>query len=133
MAGGRPSEYKPEYCDVVIECGKNGDSITQMAVACDVVKDTLKDWSARYPEFSVAFSKAKELSQTWWENKAKEHLVELPGGAKINSGLWGKIMAARFPAEYRDNSKVELTGADGGAIQTSVTVEFVKSGEAKPS
>lgn len=33
-------------------------------------------------------------------------------------------MAARFPEQYRENSKVEVTGKDGGAIEVDVVHDF---------
>jgi transposase-like protein len=36
-------------------------------------------------------------------------------------------MAARFPAEYRENSKVEVTGKNDGAIEVDVVHDFAQS------
>jgi hypothetical protein len=35
-------------------------------------------------------------------------------------------MAARFPNEYRENSKVEVSGNNGGAIQVDVIHDFAQ-------
>jgi hypothetical protein len=35
-------------------------------------------------------------------------------------------MAARFPSKYRENSKVEVSGKDGGAIEVDVIHDFGK-------
>jgi hypothetical protein len=46
----------------------------------------------------------------------------MPG---FNSSVWSRSMAARFPEEWRESSKTELTGAGGGPVQNHLTVEFV--------
>jgi hypothetical protein len=60
-------------------------------------------------------------SQFWWEKTAQENLKN----NQFNSPLWSKSMPARFPKDYSDRSKVELTGAKGGAIEHSVTLASI--------
>jgi len=57
---------------------------------------------------------------------AENHLIETPGAPKLNTGLWSRSMAARFPNEYRENSKVEVSGNNGGAIQVDVIHDFAQ-------
>ena len=44
---GRPSTYNPEFCERVIEYGKQGKSITWMAAELGVHKDSLYEWQMR--------------------------------------------------------------------------------------
>lgn len=122
----RPTDYRPEYCDLVIEQGKLGKSVTQMAVACGVVKQTLFNWAAEHPEFLDAFTRAKQHSLDWWETIAQSHMIEEQGGARLNQGVWSRSMAARFPEEYTERKQTELTGANGGPIK-GLNVSFVDS------
>jgi hypothetical protein len=114
---GAPSKYDPAYCDQVIELGKQGKSLEQMSLQLLVSYRTLCNWRDQHPEFFHALESAHRFSQAWWEDKAQGHIVEAKEDAKINAGLWAKIMAARFPESYSDRSKVELTGKDGGALE----------------
>lgn len=118
---GRPSSYDAAYCEAVIEYGKAGKSVAWMAAELGVHKDTLYEWAKVHPDFSDAFTRAKLESQRWWEDRGQEAL-EKPG---FNSSVWAKSMAARFPEDWRDNSKTEITGANGGPVSHSLTVEFV--------
>ena len=111
----RPTEYDPSFCDVVIAQGKLGKSIVQMALACGVCLTTLKTWAAEHPEFLAAFTLAKEYSLQWWESIAQTHMIEEPGAAKINQGVWSRSMAARFPDDYTEKKQTELSG-DGVKI-----------------
>jgi hypothetical protein len=114
---GAPSKYDRSYCDKVKALGKKGLSLEQMALELDVSYRTFVNWRAEHPEFFHALETAHKFSQGWWENKAQEHIVEAKEDAKINAGLWAKVMAARFPDSYSDRNRVELTGKDGGAVE----------------
>lgn len=107
---GRPTDYTPAMCDRVIALGERGFSLAQMAADIGVVRETLRLWAQEHAEFMGAMGKARELSLAWWEHIAQNHMIERPGGDKINSGLWSRSMGARFPDDYRENSKVEHTG-----------------------
>lgn len=102
MAGGRPSKYDPAYCERVIELGKEGKSLTQIAVALDVPKSTLISWSNAHLEFSTALTRAKECEQAWWEQKGMDGLT----ADKFNSAVWSKSMSARFREDYTERREV---------------------------
>ena len=51
MAGGRPTKYKPEFCEIAIECGKQGMGKAEIASKLGVVRETLWDWGNKKPEF----------------------------------------------------------------------------------
>lgn len=108
---GRPTDYKPEYCEQVIKLGMKGKSLEQIAGELGVRYSTLVRWREKHPEFSDAIGDAYRLSQKWWEDKGQEHLIEVKDAPKINAGLYAKIMAARFPHDYRDNYKLEISGS----------------------
>jgi hypothetical protein len=109
----RPSEYKQEYCEQVIEYGKHGKSVAWMAAELGVHKDTLYEWEKVHPEFSDAFTRARLESQRWWEDAGQNGMVA-PG---FNASIWSRSMAARFPEDWRESKGVELTGAKGGPVQ----------------
>lgn len=127
MSAGRPSAYEPGHCQFVIDLGKAGKSVVQMACALEVHKDTLYEWAKVHPDFSDAFTRAKQHSQDWWETKAQIGL-ETPG---FNASLWSRSMAARFPEDYTERTKRELTGAGGGPVETITRVEVVAVEPAK--
>ncbi|OWQ98009.1 hypothetical protein CDQ91_10340 [Sphingopyxis witflariensis] len=112
MAGGRPTAYDPEYCDAVIEYGKAGKSLTWIATELGVVKQTIHNWMAEHIEFLDAMTRAKELSQRWWEDEGQVGLT----ADKFNSSVWSRSMAARFPDDWREIKGTELTGKDGGPV-----------------
>jgi hypothetical protein len=117
----RPSEYKPEYCEQVIEYGKQGKSVAWMAAELGVVKQTLYTWADAHPEFMDAFTRAKLESQRWWEDAGQTGMVA-PG---FSASVWSRSMAARFPEDWRESKGVELTGANGGPVAVTKIVREI--------
>jgi len=121
--GGAPSKYEPEYCEKVIEFGKAGYSIVEMAAEIGVCRATLEaNWPAEHREFLEAFTRAKMLSQAWWEGKGRTNLNE----TSFQSSLYARSMAARFPRDWRESKRTELTGKDGGPIESASKIDMAK-------
>ena len=122
MAGGRPTLYDPAYCERVIELGKQGMSVVEMAADIGVARSTLEEaWPAAYPEFSEAFMQARQHSQAWWESMGRVNLIMPQGSGTFQASVWSRSMAARFPADWREKSETALTGANGGPVQIVAT------------
>lgn len=99
---GRPTKYDPEMCEKLLIMGRQGYSITEMAAKLCVHRDTLYEWAKVHIEFSDTLLVAMTHSEAWWEHLA--HVaIKLPTSA-FNTGLWSKIMSARFPHTYRELS-----------------------------
>ena len=126
---GRPTEYQAEYCEKVIELGKLGKSLEQMAMQMNISYRTLVRWRDAYEEFRHALEDAHALSQAYWEELAQAHIIEHKDGEKLNTGLWSRSMAARFPKNYSERVKQEITGAEGAPLLTGIKVEFIKPDE----
>lgn len=122
----RPTEYRPEYCNTAIEQGKLGKSKAQIASVIGVSRNTLDNWAKEHPEFLSAIAHARDLALAWWEDQAQRGLWETPEGERLNPQLWSRSMAARFPEDYRENSRMELTGKDGGPLEISDTERAAK-------
>lgn len=129
MSGGRPSVYDPAMCEKVIELGKQGKSVTQIACALDVVKQTLHNWMDQHPEFLDAMTRARAFSQSWWEEMGQAGLTT-PG---FNASLWAKNVSCRFREDYSEPKNVVLSGDAANPVRTVNRVEIVaveaKAGE----
>ena len=126
---GRPSLYKPEYCEEVIALGKIGKSVEQIASRLGFSLRTMYEWRDVHEEFSHALTEAKEHEQAWWEDQADSYMVENKESDRLNATLWSRSMAARFPKKYRESTKTEITGADGAPLLSGIQVSFVKPNE----
>jgi hypothetical protein len=100
----RPTEYKPELCDQVLEWGAAGKSRAWIAAKVGVSRQTLHTWTTQYPDFLDALDRAKVLEQMWWEDAGQDGMT----GDKFNGQVWGRSMAARFPDDWREKSEVDM-------------------------
>ena len=121
--GGRPSLYRPEYCERVIELGREGMSVVEMAAEIGVARITIEEhWPSAHEEFCEAFARARELSQAWWERQGREGLK----AEKFNAQLYSRSMSARFPKDWRESKEQRVTGADGNALQVEAKTTLSK-------
>jgi transposase len=123
---GRPSLYDPAFCEQVIELGRIGKSVEQIASRLNVSLRVLYDWRDKHEEFMHALELAKQHELSWWEEQAQAYMVENKESDKLNASLWSRSMAARFPKKYRESTKTEITGADGAPLLSGIQVTFVK-------
>jgi hypothetical protein len=107
MPAGRPTDYKPEYCETVIELGKAGKSKAQMCSHFDKSRQTIDNWAAAHPEFLEALTRAMVHCQAWWEDQAQINLA-IPG---FNSAVWKKSVEARFRDDYTERQAIEHSGS----------------------
>ena len=59
MAGGRPTDYKPEYCDLVFKLCLLGATDEEMADVLGVATSTFYKWKKEIPAFSEAINNGK--------------------------------------------------------------------------
>ncbi len=126
---GRPTLYTPSLCDKVIELGRLGKSVEQIASTLGFSLRVMYKWRDEHEDFMHALSEAQDLSLAWWEDQAQSYMIEDKEAPKLNTSLWSRSMAARFPKKYRESTKQEITGADGAPLLTNLTVNFVKPDE----
>lgn len=113
-AGGRPTKYDPDMCARVIEVGKEGGAVAEMAVACDVCVDTLYEWNKTYPEFSDSFTRAQTAAEAFHSRRVRAGLVMAPSEFQGAANL--KYMAQRFQDRWSEKQRLEHSGPDGGPL-----------------
>lgn len=115
MTAGRPSDYPSrqedvtKLCNLVVDCGKKGFSVTEIACEIGVVKQTLYSWSEKHKEFMDALTRARQESQAWFERVGRENLT----AERFQSSLWSKQVSCRFPDDYREKQGIEHSGILG--------------------
>lgn len=111
---GRPSEYDAYYCDFVIEMGASGKSKAQMAAGLGISRQCMNEWEKQHKDFGDAVKAATDLSLAWWETTGQQNMVR----QGFNATAYIFQMKNRFRADYRDTQDHELSGKDGGPIET---------------
>jgi hypothetical protein len=118
----RPTLYDEAYCERVIELGKQGMSVVEMACEIGVSRATLEaNWPKEHPEFLEAFTRAREESQAWWERTGRVGMLK----KEIDAAIYSRSMAARFPADWRETKRNEHSGPDGKPIESLQEVRRV--------
>lgn len=106
MSAGRPTDYKPEYCQMIVEHMTEGASVTSFAAEIGKSRSTINLWMDAFPEFMEAVKTGKAKCAAWWEKKSRINAVE--GGGNATLCIFGlKNMA---PDEWREKQEIEHSG-----------------------
>lgn len=117
---GRPTEYRPEMCEVVIECGEQGLFFVEIARKLGVSKQCLYEWRQKHPDFGYALMRARELSEA---HHAEVYRIGCRGPAgSFNAEAYRKMMAIVFEDWRAPAAQVEISGRDGKAIETKASI-----------
>ena len=141
----RPSKFKPEFIAQAEKLCKLGATDMELADFFDVEVRTLYRWKAENAEFCQALKSGKDEADDRVERSlyaranGYEHDevdIRVVGGAIVQTPIrkyyppdttaaifWLKN---RRGGEWREVKAVELTGADGGPVEQSIEVRFVK-------
>lgn len=114
---GRPSKYQPEYCEEVIACLAEGHSVTAFAGRIGVSRVTVFNWANEYPEFFNALKIGQARAVEFWEKILAK--VARDGGGNATAVIFA--LKNRAAEDWSDKVVTELTGKDGGPIQTEMT------------
>ena len=113
---GRPTIYKPEYCDLVVEMLAEGASLTEFRAAVGgISRETMSNWKQANPEFLDALQKAEAVGQAYWEKRLR---TDLMFDNKVNSPLVKLYFANRF--NWHDKQQTDVTSSDGSMKPTVI-------------
>ena len=69
-AGGRPTLYRREMCDRLVEAMAGGLTAEAAAARIGISARSLFNWQKQHPEFLQAIQEGRQRSQLWWEKCA---------------------------------------------------------------
>jgi hypothetical protein len=107
---GRPSAYKPEYCDLVVEYMARGKSLTAFAGSIRQGKRTVYDWIEQFPEFAEAVERARAARIVPWEDKLMSAEKSAEAASSIfalkncDAEEWREVRYASFTTDVNINS-----------------------------
>lgn len=116
---GRPTKYTPDRVKRILEAIKLGVAYIDAASYAGVGLATFNEWRDRYPEFAGAVEEA--AGQAVVANMAKIQKAATEGSWQASA--W--ILERRHPDRYGRTTRTELTGPDGGPVQTQASVVIV--------
>lgn len=95
--GGRPTKYKKEYCEMLIEHMKQGysfDSFGALLPDGGASKETLYAWTRAHRRFLDAKKQGEMQARLWWEKIATAGMAGKIKG--FNATVWVFSMKNRF-------------------------------------
>lgn len=119
MPVGRPTKYKPEYCEMLIEHMASGLSYDTFPAVANCSLAVLYDWEKRHPEFLEAKKEAFNRNRLFWEKVGIEGMFMGGKDNPFNATVWIFNMKNRF--SWRD--KVEHDSSEEGI---KVTLSYEK-------
>lgn len=134
---GRPSSYKPEYATEARKLCELGATDIDLADFFEVSDRTIYRWAAEFPDFCQALKAGKDVADerverslyhkavgyTFDSEKVFQHqgvIVRTKTREHVAPDTTAAIfwLKNRKSAEWRDVSRTEHTGKDGGPIKT---------------
>lgn len=113
---GRPTDYDPTYCEVAQTFLADGYSLAALAGHIGVARSTVYKWVDEHPDFSDAVKAGQAKAVLWWETANRN--LAMTGEGNATSIIFG--LKNRAADEWRDVKATEITGKDGGAIETTM-------------
>ena len=113
--GGRPTLYRHERCDQIVEVMATGLSAEAAAARIGISARSLFYWQRQHPEFLQAIQEGRQKCLLFWEQRA----LEMAGGAPGNSQIVILALKNRSRAAYgwhHDSQRVEHSGPDGAPV-----------------
>jgi len=122
MMAGRPTDYKEEYCELVIQHMAKGFSFESFAGKVGVSKQTLYDWAERFPAFLDSKNAAFEQSRLFWERVG----IELATGQNTdaNPTAWIFNMKNRFREDWNDKQTIQHEGNPAAPVVFQLDPKF---------
>lgn len=122
---GKPTKYKPEYCEKLLEHMSEGLSIEAFAGLIRVHKDSIYEWVRVHPEFKEAKDIGESLSLLYWEKLGRDNIINVTErdssgnttSRNMNATTWIFNMKNRFrwrdkQPDENDNINVNLSLAE---------------------
>lgn len=119
---GRPSKYDPAYCDLLEAFMGEGYSATAFAGHIGVNRQTIDNWAKDHAEFFEALTCAKAKRLLHWEKTALT--VAKDGGGPGSASVITFGLRNMGDAEWADVQRSEVTGKDGGPIQSESRLDL---------
>ena len=127
-AQGRPTEYRPEYDQLVIETMAAGHSLAGFAGIIRVARDTVYEWIKTHASFSDAVNRARSAQITAWERR----LIAANSGAEAASAIFALKNVA--PDTWREVREVKHEHTLTKAEQlTDAQLHAIASQKARPN
>lgn len=112
MPAGRPTDYRPEFCQKMQDALAEGWSMAAAAWQLGVSERTAYTWMELHPEFLQAVTLGKSGQSFYWEGISRT--AQTPTEQRKAEFMLERMHRKQFGARQ------ELTGKDGGPLELLV-------------
>jgi hypothetical protein len=121
---GRPSEYRSEFCTMLIQHMADGLSFEAFAGVVHKSKDTLYQWVKKHPEFADAKKKGDAESLLFWEKMGITGMVGKLKGFNVAAWIFNMKNRHGYRDRAPDDKPVE---ADATLLDAMAELDREKS------
>ena len=121
---GRPSSYRGEFCQRIVELISEGRSLDGCASILGVNPDSLYLWQKLHPEFSESVKMGRAAATAFWESRLLD--VAQGGSGNAQAVQWALRNRSRAASGWdHAHAKLELSGPNGGAVQVQTDLAVI--------
>jgi len=122
MPTGRPSDYTEELADLICEAVASGGALYRMCAERDDLpaERTIYQWLEKHPSFAQKYARARERQA----DRNADEIVDIadteddPQRARVRMDARKWRASKLAPKKYGDKVQQEISGPDGGPIET---------------
>lgn len=122
---GRPMKFNDDRARAAIEAARQSKSLGGCARAARIDKSTLIDsWLEKDLTFTDTDGRERSFSDAFADARADGETVLVQGGLRndnVDTSMAKFLLSTSF--EYKETTKHELTGEDGGAVEVEMSDE----------
>jgi hypothetical protein len=146
MGAGRPTGYDDSFAEQARKYCLLGATDVQLADMFEVSEATINNWKIAHPKFLESIKRGKDVADAEVASSLYHRAVGYSHPEEKIFCSEGEVVRAetvkQYPPEpvaaffwlknrrgkdWKDKVLNEVTGAEGGPVQQSITVQFVKS------
>lgn len=117
---GRPSKYRPKFCQMLIDHMEKGYSFESFGAIIDVNQDTLHTWAKTHQDFSEAKHLAYNKSRLYWERIGIEGLhttVMRKGNMTVTKSLNVRVWELNLKSKFKEWRNVDKADETEGVVK----------------
>ena len=130
MTIGRPTKYKPHYCDLAETILAGDKPWCEVARVLQVCENTLDRWKKKYPEFCSAYNRGRSAGCAVFLEKVNAAAWDADTH-KVNNGLITLMAVNKYKmitSKSEDRSKIDMSGTLSLADAVRLRHEAMGSG-----
>jgi hypothetical protein len=112
---GRPTDYRPEMGEQIIDAMATGLSLDAAAAEIGISPRSAYQWQADVPEFAQAIETGRAKALLFWEKRA----IAVASGESGNAQTISQALRnrSRSASGWHDAARLEHSGPDGAPLQ----------------